>query len=70
MVRKILCALFLFALGQIDFAQEGEKSITGVVRKVDGSPLGNAMCRLLNAKDSLLAFAQTKADGTYVFATL
>lgn len=66
MVRKILCALFLFALGQIGFAQEGEKSITGVVRKVDGSPLGNAMCRLLNAKDSLLAFAQTKADGTYV----
>lgn len=68
MVRRIVGILYLFIVATcILSAQNPERKITGVVRAVDGRPIVSAMCRLLNAQDSLLSFVQTKGDGRYEF---
>ncbi len=46
-------------------AQDGQTTFTGTVTNSEGKTVGNVTCKLLNAKDSLLAYSLTKRDGTY-----
>ena len=38
---------------------------TGTVTNGEGKAVGNVTCKLLDGKDSLLAYALTKSNGTY-----
>ena len=45
---------------------QGDKTMfTGTVTNSEGKAVGNVTCKLLDGKDSLLAYALTKSDGTY-----
>ena len=46
-------------------AQEVNTVFSGTVTDTDGKAVGNVTCKLLDGKDSLLAYALTKSDGTY-----
>ena len=46
-------------------AQGGQTEFTGTVTDAEGKAVGNVTCKLFDGKDSLLAYALTKSDGTY-----
>lgn len=46
-------------------AQGGKTAFTGTVTDSGGKAVGNVTCKLLDGKDSLLAYALTRSDGTY-----
>lgn len=46
-------------------AQDGQMAFTGTVTDAAGKAVGNVTCKLLDGKDSLLAYTLTKADGSY-----
>ena len=59
--------LLLSALLPCAYAMaQGDKTMfTGTVTNGEGKAVGNVTCKLLDGKDSLLAYALTKSDGTY-----
>ena len=64
---KHLIILLLSALLPCAYAMaQGDKTMfTGTVTNGKGKAVGNVTCKLLDGKDSLLAYALTKSDGTY-----
>lgn len=62
----MLCAL----LSCVKSAAQGVNTVfSGTVTDTDGKAVGNVTCKLLDGKDSLLAYALTKSDGTYKLKT-
>ena len=64
---KHLIIIMLSALLPCAYAMaQGDKTMfTGTVTNGKGKAVGNVTCKLLDGKDSLLAYALTKSDGTY-----
>lgn len=46
-------------------ARDGQTAFTGTVTDAAGKAVGNVTCKLLDGKDSLLAYSLTRADGSY-----
>lgn len=46
-------------------AQGGKTAFTGTVTDSEGKTVGNVTCKLLDGKDSLLAYSLTRSDGSY-----
>ncbi len=66
MVKHILILLLSVLLPcAYAMAQGGKTAFTGTVTNGEGKAVGNVTCKLLDGKDSLLAYALTKSDGTY-----
>lgn len=66
MVRYLIILLFSVLLPcTYAVAQDGLTAFTGTVTSSEGKAVGNVTCKLLDGKDSLLAYALTKSDGSY-----
>ena len=48
------------------WAQETEIVFKGAVTDVNGKGIANVLCKVLNAKDSLLAYSISRSDGQYI----
>lgn len=66
MVKNLIIILLSAMLPCLEVqAQSGHTAFTGIVTDAEGKAVGNVTCKLLDGKDSLLAYALTKSDGTY-----
>ena len=66
MVRHLIILLLSTMLTCANaMAQGGQSAYTGIVTNGEGKPVGNVTCKLLDGKDSLLAYSLTKPDGSF-----
>ena len=63
-IIHILCFLILFPMSV--WAQETVLVFKGAVTEVNGKGIANVLCKVLNAKDSLLAYSISRSDGQYI----
>ena len=62
---RIIHIFFLFLFPMSVWAQETEIVFKGAVTDTNGKGIANVLCKVLNAKDSLLAYSISRSDGGY-----
>lgn len=66
MVKNFILILFSLVLDCVSAAAQNDMTAySGKVTDTAGKAVGNVTCKLLDGKDSLLAYALTRRDGTY-----
>lgn len=65
MVKIIHIFFFLLLFPMSVWAQETVLVFKGAVMEANGKGIANVLCKVLNAKDSLLAYSISRSDGEY-----
>lgn len=65
MVKIIHIFFFLLLFPMSVWAQETVLVFKGAVTEANGKGIANVLCKVLNAKDSLLAYSISRSDGQY-----
>ena len=66
MVKIIHIFFFLLLFPRSVWAQETVLVFKGAVTEANGKGIANVLCKVLNAKDSLLAYSISRSDGQYI----
>ena len=66
MVKIIHIFFFLLLFPMSVWAQETVLVFKGAVTDTNGKGIANVLCKVLNAKDSLLAYSISRSDGQYI----
>lgn len=66
MVKIIHIFFFLLLFPMSVWAQETVLVFKGAVTEANGKGIANVLCKVLNAKDSLLAYSISRSDGQYI----